>query len=426
MPATPRPLLGGGRGILVVLALALALTAAACSKRTAFIVPDVTVGTPQFDRLMEAHTLSSMAHGNDVRLLLNGEQIFPAMLSAIRHARQTITFANYLYEDGAIADEFAEAFAERCRAGVGVSILLDATGSSQMPRRLREYMQRSGCHVERFHPVNAFTFRRVNHRNHRRILVIDGQVGFVGGTGIGTNWTGDGKTPHHWRQTDVRVAGPVVRALQAAFAEPWRETTGLLLGDDAYFPAVEPAGKVNSESVKSSPVGGAAEAYMLFLLAIEGARSSIRITNPYFVPDTPILEAMERAVARGVRVDIIMAGEADTNLDRIVRKASQATFGRALAAGIRIHEYRGALLHAKTITVDGRWSSVGSANLDRRSFALNHELNLAFDDPGLARQLEQIFADDLTRCHEVTLAEWRRRGIGRVLELVVLPLRDQL
>jgi len=426
MPATPRPLLGGGRGILVVLTLALALTAAACSQHTAFIVPDVTVGTPQFDRVMEAHTLSSMAHGNDVRLLLNGEQIFPAMLSAIRSARQTITFANYLYEDGAIAHEFAEAFAERCRAGVGVSILLDATGSSQMPRRLREHMQTAGCHVERFHPVSAFTIRRVNHRNHRRILVIDGQVGFVGGTGIGTNWTGDGKTPHHWRQTDVRVAGPVVRALQAAFAEPWRETTGLLLGGDAYFPFIEPAGKLKSESVKSSPVGGAAEAYMLFLLAIEGARTSIKITNPYFVPDTPILEAMERAVARGVRVDIIMAGEADTNLDRIVRKASQAMFGRALAAGIRIHEYRGALLHAKTITVDGRWSSVGSANLDRRSFALNHELNLAFDEPGLADQLEQIFADDLTRSHEVTLAEWRRRGIGRLLELVVLPLRDQL
>jgi cardiolipin synthase len=138
------------------------------------------------------------------------------------------------------------------------------------------------------------------------------------------------------------------------------------------------------------------------------------------------LEAMERAVARGVRVDVIMAGEADSNLDRIVRKASHGMFGRALEAGIRIHEYRGALLHAKTLTVDGRWSSVGSANLDRRSFALNHELNLAFDDPGLAHQLEQIFADDLTRCHEVTLPEWRRRGLGRFLELIVLPLRDQL
>jgi cardiolipin synthase A/B len=389
-------------------------------------VPEVEVGTPQFTRLMEAHTLSGLTANNDVRLLLNGEQIFPAMLDAIRGARQTITFANYVYEKGAIAEEFAEAFAERCRAGVGVNILLDATGSNQMPKRLRERMRTAGCHVEMFHPVNAFTIRRVNHRNHRRILVVDGRVGFVGGTGIGTDWTGDGKTPHHWRQTDVRVEGPVVRALQAAFAEPWRETTGVLLGGDAYFPEIQGTGKLSGQSVKSSPVGGAAEAYMLFLLALDGARSSIKITNPYFVPDTPMMDAMERAVARGVRVEVIMAGEAETTLDRIVRKASQAMFGRALAAGIKIHEYRGARLHAKTITVDGRWSTVGSANLDRRSFAINHELNLAFDDPGLARELERIFADDLTRTHEVTLAEWRKRGIGRLLELVVLPLREQL
>jgi cardiolipin synthase A/B len=406
--------------------VAAAVCLAACASHPNFIVPDVEVGKPQFDRLVEAHTLSGQVAGNDVRLLLNGEQIFPAMLEAIRGARQTITFANYLYEQGRIAEEMAEAFAERCRAGVGVSILLDATGSSTMPKRLREHMRHSGCHVRMFHPVNAFTIRRVNHRNHRRILVVDGRVGFIGGTGVGERWTGDGKTPHHWRQTDVRVEGPVVRALQAAFAEPWRETTGFLLGGDAYFPDLPRMGTLNGQSVKSSPVGGAAEAYMLFLLAIDGARSSIMITNPYFVPDSPLMEALERAVGRGVRVSVIMAGEAETNLDRVVRKASQASFGRALAAGIHIHEYRGALLHAKTITVDGKWSSVGSANLDRRSFALNHELNLAFDDPGLARQLERIFADDLTRAHEVTLDEWRRRGIGRVLELVVLPVRDQL
>jgi cardiolipin synthase len=420
-PARPRP---GDR--LAALSLSVALVLAACSSHPTFVVPETEVGTPQFARLMEAHTLSGLAAHNSVRLLLNGEQIFPSMLEAIRGARQTITFANYIYEDGAIADEFADAFAERCRAGVGVNILLDATGSNQMPKRLRERMSTSGCHVEMFHPLSAFAIKRVNHRNHRRILVVDGRVGFIGGTGVGTNWTGDGKTPHHWRQTDVRIEGPVVRALQAAFAEPWRETTGVLLGGDAYFPEIQGTGTLSGQSVKSSPVGGAAEAYMLFLLAIDGARSSIKITNPYFVPDTPMMDAMERAVARGVRVEVIMAGEADTNLDRIVRKASQGMFGRALEAGIKIHEYRGALLHAKTITVDGRWSSVGSANLDRRSFALNHELNIAFDDPGLAHELERIFADDLTRAHEVTLAEWRKRGLGRLLEIVVLPLRDEL
>lgn len=413
-----------GRPLLFLVAMGLAV--AACSAHPRFVAPEVEVGRPQFNRLVEGHTLSGLVAGNDVRLLLNGEQIFPAMLEAIRGARHTITFANYIYEDGAIADEMAEAFAERCRAGVRVHVLLDATGSHNMPKRLRETMRDAGCQVETFHPINALTIRRVNHRNHRRILVVDGRIGFVGGTGVGERWTGDGRTPHHWRQTDVRVEGPVVRALQAAFAEPWRETTGVILGGDDYFPDVPKAGALNGQSVKSSPVGGAAEAYLLFLLAIDGARSSIMITNPYFVPDSPIMEALERAVARGVRVAVLMAGEADTVLDRVVRKASQASFGRALSAGVRIYEYRGALLHAKTITVDGKWSTVGSANLDRRSFALNHELNLAFDDPSLARELERVFAEDLKHAHEVTLEEWRHRGIGRFLELVVLPLRDEL
>ena len=416
----------GLRSLAPALVLILALLVAACSPPPRFLVPDIPVGTGEFDRLVQAHAASSLARNNEVRLLLNGEQIFPAMLEAIRGARRTITFANYLYEDGSIAEEFAEAFAERCRAGVGVSVLLDATGSQKMPKRLRQHMQTAGCHVEMFNPITAFTIRRVNHRNHRRILVIDGRVGFVGGTGIGTLWTGDGKTPHHWRQTDIRVEGPVVRGLQAAFVEPWRDTTGLVLAGDDYLPEFAGHGKVTAHSVQSSPVGGAAEAYLLFLLAIDGARSSVKITNPYFLPDTTMMDAMARAVARGVRVDVIVAGEADTNLDRIVRKASQTSFGRALTAGIKIHEYRGALMHATTITVDGRWSSVGSANLDRRSFALNHELNLAVEDPGLAGELERVFADDLTRSHEVTLEQWRKRGLGRILELFVLPLRDQL
>jgi cardiolipin synthase len=390
------------------------------------VLPDVEVGKPEFIRVLEGHTLASPVDGNDVRILLNGDQIFPAMLQAIRGARRTITFANYAYEDGDIAGEMAEAFAERCRAGVGVSVLLDATGSHKIPRRYRDTMLRAGCHVATFRPLSPLNVRRFNRRNHRRALVIDGQVGFTGGVGIADSWKGDGRTPHHWRQTDVRVEGPVVRALQASFAEPWRETTGIVLGGDAYFPRLSRAGGVRVQAVLSSPTAGSAEAYMLYLLAIESARTSIMITNPYFVPDAPMKETLERAVRRGVRVSVLVAGEAEGTQDRIVRKASQAAFGRALANGIRIYEYRGALLHAKTIVVDGRWSSIGSANVDRRSFALNHEVNLAFDDPAVARQLEQTFAEDVRYGHEVTLEEWRRRGIGRFLELFVLPLRDQL
>ena len=410
----------------VPLVVAVLFALAACATHQRFTVPEVEIGQPEFNRVVEAHTLSSLVGGNDIKLLLNGEQIFPAMLEAIRGARHTITFANYLYEKGPISDDMAAAFAERCRAGVKVHVLLDATGSSKMPKRLRETMREAGCEVEMFHPVSVFTFRRVNHRNHRRILVVDGRVAFVGGTGVGEQWMGDGRTPDHWRQTDARVTGPVVRAIQAAFAEPWRETTGVILGGDEYFPDLKRAGAQTVQSVKSSPIGGAAEAYLLFLLAFDGARSSIKVTNPYFVPDSPMMEALEQAVKRGVKVQMLMAGEADTTLDRIVRTASRASAGRALAAGIRIYEYRGAMLHAKTITIDGKWSSIGSANLDRRSFALNHELNIASDDPALARRLERIFADDLAYAHELTLEEWRSQGIGRLFGLFTLPLRDAL
>lgn len=408
--------------------IGLVLVLSACaSSAPSYVMPEVRVAEPAFARALEAHTLSGIVRGNRVQLLLNGEQIFPAMLSAIRDARYTVTFANYLYEDGDIAREMAEAFAERCRAGVGVNVVLDAVGSSSMPREYRELMERAGCHVALFNPVNPLSIKRFNNRNHRRILVVDGRVGFTGGTGVGTRWTGDGKTPGHWRQTDVRVEGPVVRLMQAAFAELWRQATGVILGGDAYFPEVKeiPAG-LTSQSVRSSPVGGSAEAYTLFRLAIEGARTSIHITSPYFVPDRDMLLALAGAAQRGVDVSVVTAGVADTMLDRLVRLASQASYGSALLGGVKIYEYGPALMHSKTLVVDGEWSSVGSANLDNRSFSLNHELNLTVHDRGIAAQLERIFRDDLARTREVTYSEWRHRGIGHLLELFFLPLKDQL
>jgi cardiolipin synthase len=284
----------------------------------------------------------------------------------------------------------------------------------------------SGCHLAFYHSLNPLAIKRVNHRNHRRILVVDGRVGFTGGTGVGEKWTGDGRRAGHWRQTDVRVEGPIVRSLQAAFAENWRDATGLLLGGDAYFPPVVRRGGLVVESVKSSPASGAAEAYVLFQLAIESARSSIYLTNPYFVPDGAMTDALVRAAQRGVDVKIITAGEADTTLDRLVRKASQAHFGRALEGGVQIHEYGPALLHAKTMVVDGQWVSIGSANLDNRSFALNNELNLAFLDRGLAAKLTKVFRQDLAYTKRVTYADWQRHGIRHLFYLPMVPLRDQL
>lgn len=406
---------------------ALCLALAACTlSRPDYASPDVSVGEPAFVRTLEAHANAPLVRGNRAQILLNGDEIFPAMLAAIREAKTTITFANFLYEKGDTARDMAEALAERCRAGVGVNVLVDAVGSKNMPKRYRQLMEHAGCHVASYQPINPLSIRRFNRRNHRRILVVDGRIGFTGGTGVGDKWAGDGRTKGHWRQTDVRVEGPIVSHLQAAFAENWRDATDLILGGDAYFPPLEPRGNLIVQSIRSSPASGAAEAYMLFLLAVDSSRSAISITNPYFVPDGALTDALVRALKRGVAVSIITAGNADTNLDRLVRQASQAHFGRVLEAGARIYEYGPALLHAKTMVVDGQWVSIGSANIDNRSFALNNELNLAFLDKGLAARMTEIFRDDLKFSKQVTYQDWQRRGWRNFFYLPLIPLRDQL
>jgi len=426
MPGASSLLRMGGLIGCARVVLGVSVLLAGCTlSRPHYITPDVNVGEPAFMRTIEAHTVSSLIEGNRAQLLLNGEEIFPAMLAAIREARSTITFANFIYEDGAIAGEMAAALAERCRAGVAVNVLLDAVGSSQMPRQYWTRLEDAGCQIAWFHSLNPFAIKRINHRNHRRILVIDGRVGFTGGTGVGEQWTGDGRQPEHWRQTDVRVEGPIVRSLQAAFAENWRDSTGILLGGDRYFPAPERRGDLAVQSVKSSPSSGAAEAYLLFLLTIDGARKSIHITNPYFVPDDAMADALVRAARRGVSVSIITAGVAQGVLDRLVRQASRAHYPRASKAGVKIYEYGPALLHAKTMVVDGQWVSIGSANLDNRSFALNNELNLVFMDRGIADRLIRVFEEDLKYSRPVSDDDLKQ-GLNQFFYLPLLPLRDQL
>ena len=409
-----------------VFAIGLTILLAGCTlTRPQYATPDVRVGEPAFVRTLESHTLSSPVPGNRAQVLLNGNEIFPAMLAAIRSAKSTITFANFIYEDGDISGEMAAALAERCRAGVSVNVLVDAVGSSHMPRQYWTMLEDAGCQAAKYNSLNPLAIKRINHRNHRRILVVDGRVGFTGGTGVGEQWTGDGRQPKHWRQTDVRVEGPIVRFLQSAFAENWREATGILLGGDTYFPEPRPRGALAIQSVKSSPASGAAEAYLLFLLAIDGARSSIYLTNPYFVPDEAMMEALVRAAQRGVDVSIITAGVTQGLLDRLVRLSSQTHFPRAGKAGVKIYEYAPALLHAKTMVIDGRWSSIGSANLDNRSFALNAELNLVFLNPGIARRLTHVFREDLKLSRRLSDDDMKQ-GLSRLFYLPLLPMRDQL
>jgi cardiolipin synthase len=393
-------------------------------------VPAVILGEATFFRTIEAHTDAPIVSGNRIEVLLNGDETFPVMLREIRRAKSTITFAQYLYEDGSIARELAQAFAERCRAGVKADILLDRHGSGKAPSDIIATMKDAGCHVEYFRRVEAegiifpWKLLRYNYRSHRRVLVIDGRIGFTGGYGISEAWTGNGRMPEHWRDTNARIEGPVVRFLQAAFAESWLETTGIAIGGDGYFPRLEPSGNLPAQIVKSSPTGGSFQNYMLFLLSINSAKKSILITNPYFIPDNVMTEALVKAATRGVRVVVLLPGEIDSQL---TYTSSRSHYGPLLLGGVQIFEYKASLMHAKTIVVDGVWSTIGSTNFDNRSFALNQEINLTVYDSGIAHRLEEIFREDLKYSQQITYEQWRSRSIfERFVELFAFPIKEQL
>lgn len=411
------------RLITVVLGVFLAVGCARVYPHV--VLPALSLGEPSFFPTLEAYASAPIVGGNSAEFLLNGEQIFPAIVDAIRSAKKTITYAQYFYEDGPVAREVAEALSERCREGVGVNVLLDAFGTLSMPKEYAELMTRSGCHVAYFRPLSQYIFRRYNNRNHRRILVVDGRLGFTGGSGVSRKWMGNGRVEHHWRDTDIRVEGPVVEYLQAAFAENWLETTGVVLGGETYFPRpLEPRGEVYAQIVKSSPAAGSFAMYTTFLLAVSAARRSIMITNPYFVLDDKMQQALITSARRGVRVRVLVPGAIDHN---IVRQASRRQFGSMLRAGVQIFEYTPALLHSKTMVIDGVWSTIGSTNLDNRSFAVNDELNLIVYSRPVAQRLEQIFADDIALSRPVTYTAWRNRGLAsKILEVMALPIRDLL
>jgi len=408
-------------GVAVLAALVVAR--AGGPQHPAYVIPILKMDAPAFVSAMEAYTSSPIVGANRVDVLLNGDEIFPAILAAIRSARHSITYAQYFFQDGPVARDVVAALAERCRAGIPVHILLDGVGTMRMPGASREELQHASCRVKTYRPLGRLSVVRANHRNHRRILVVDGRVGFTGGSGVSEKWMGNGRVPDHWRDTDARIEGPAVEFLQAAFVTSWVEVTGEMLGGEAYFASsATSAGTVRAQVVRSSPEEGGDAMYRLFLLASASAQRSILLTNPYFLPDQALTAMLTQAVARGVRVKVLVPGVVDHEL---VRWASRAEFGRMLQAGIEIYEYRAALLHAKTMVVDGLWATVGSTNLDNRSFALNAELNLAVYDATVAHRLEQAFEDDLRHATAVHYDAWARRPVkDRVLEVLTLPVRN--
>jgi cardiolipin synthase len=378
-----------------------------------------------FLQTMHALTGSPMSEGNLVTILKNGIEIFPSMLAAIRAAKRTINLEFYIYWDGEIGRKFAEALAEKARAGVAVKVVLDAVGSAQMSRSLINFMARNGIDVEWYHPLRWYTISTLNHRTHRKLLVVDGRIGFSGGVGIADDWLGDADARHHWRDTVARVEGPVVTQMQSAFMDNWVKSRGELLTGLDYFPPLAPCGPHLTQVLKSSPTEGSSTVKLLYIISIVSAVKSIYISNAYFVPDVDTTHALEAAVRRGVDVRVIVPGEF-TDVP-IVRQASRWHYERLLGRGIRIFEYQPTMMHAKTMVVDGSWTTIGSSNFDDRSFRLNDEVNVNVYNDDVASQMETMFHADLASCEEVTLRKWFRRGwVAKTKEKLAGMFRPQL
>ncbi len=345
--------------------------------------------------------------GVGVRALLNGDQIFPPMLAAIRSAKVSITFETYIYWSGDIGREFAEALAERAAQGVKVHVLLDWVGSAKMDEKLLVSLSAAGVVVRKFHPPHWSHLGRMNNRTHRKLLVVDGRVGFTGGVGVAPQWTGRAQDPDHWRDTHFEVQGPVVAQMQAVFIDNWIKVTGEVLHGPDYFPELSAAGPARAQMFSSSPSGGSESMQLMYLLAITASSKSIDLSAAYFVPDELTLQALLQAMRRGVRLRIVVPGE---HIDsETVRSASRATWGPLLAAGAVIAEYQPTMYHCKVLIVDGLLVSVGSTNFDNRSFRLNDEATLNVIDASFAAVQTATFEADLASARPVTHAEWVSR-----------------
>jgi cardiolipin synthase A/B len=366
----------------------------------------------------------SLVEGNRLELLNNGDAFYPPMLAAIKGAEHSITIEAYIYWAGAIGATFADALAERARAGCPVKILLDAIGSARIGTEILDVLQAGGCQIAWYNPIRWYTLGRFNNRTHRKSLIIDGEVAFTGGAGIADHWRGNAAGPDEWRDMQIRLEGPAVVPLQTGFAHNWQQTTGELLSGDAYYPVIGHRGRLPVQTLLSSPETGASNVRTMYYLSIVCARESIWIANPYFVPDPVAIETLLDAKQRGVDVRIMVSGIRNDNW--LARHNSVRLFGRLLAAGIEIQEFNRTMLHQKTMVVDGRWVTLGTANFDNRSFAHNEESNVCFFDRALAEQLQRTFIDDLTGCERVTLDRWRRRGgLARAQEIVAAVLQEQ-
>jgi cardiolipin synthase len=363
---------------------------------------------PEFPTSLGPVVGAEFTGGNSVKTLVNGAQFFPAMLDAIRHAEKTIDIETYIWSPGRISDAFTDALTERAGRGVKVNILVDGMGTLKFHGADRTRLEKAGIKVVKYGREHWWEVKpNINHRTHRKLLIVDGRIGFTGGMCIDDHWMGNADSDKVWRDTVVRVEGPVVREMQAVFASNWLQTTSSLILGDGYFPPAHPLGPTLAQCFKSGPGDGPQYARLGYFFAIAAAQHSIDISHAYFVPDDLAVDMLLEARKRGVRVRVIVPKSSDSAFGRA---ASRSRWERLLEAGVEFHQFTGAMFHCKTMIVDEAFVTVGSANFDNRSFSINDEVTLNLIDRSVAAEHERIFAQDLGRSPRLDPQEFTRRA----------------
>jgi len=405
-------LLGGIVAALVValVYITLAANAEANHQDRVMSVPPIGPELGAFLRTLHGAAGQCVVLGNEVELFQNGDEIFPPMLAAIRESQSTIHLSTFIYWGGVVPREFAKALSAAAQRGVIVRLVVDREGSERMPRELVQQMRDAGCKVSWFRPMQWFDWMKYNHRSHRRLLIVDGKIGFTGGVGIADEWTGHAQSPAHWRDTHVRLTGPIVAALQSAFSDTWNQSTEELLLDARDFPPLAPTGDVPVCAVLGSPANGASAAQRVMAALIAGSTRTLYISNAYFVPTPSFIDALCAASDRGVDVRVLVPGPYHNK--RIVQRASRHSWPRLVEHGVGIYEYQPTMMHTKTVVADGELLLVGSINFDPRSFALNAEFGVVIVSRRLAADTVRSFEADIERSIRLLPATIAARGIA--------------
>jgi cardiolipin synthase len=363
--------------------------------------------------------------GNKIEMLQNGDEYFPTMLNAIRAARKTINFEAFIFYSDAIGDQFRDALCERARAGLEVRVLLDGIGSGwRLKNSDVRRMKEAGCKFAYYHPTHSWRVDRTNRRSHRRILVVDGKLGFTGAVGFAEKWSGHAQDKNHWRDAQIRIEGPLVASLHAAFQEHWVKTFGEALTGAGQFPPLPPAGDLKAQVVTSRSFS-MAPVPLVEAVAFTAATRRIYITNAYCTPTPDQVEQLVNAVHRQVDVRVLLPG---TNNDQpLTKSAGRAAYGKMLEGGVKIFEYQPTMIHEKSMVIDGMFSMLGSSNLDARSSEINEELDVVVYDENFGREMEAVFERDLAQSREYTLQQFKDRSLWeRTTEWLMLPFRSQL